>query len=183
MKSKAVSYQHSPIRKQWFAHCSLLLLLTLLLSVSANAHTFHTTLARVEYNKEEQLAEITIQVFTHDIVDVLSRRSGKKILLDKTPDVEKFVLEYVREKFQIKNGKGEIKVLTWVGLEQETETTWLYVEAKMSEGLSGAEFQNKLFFELFSDQVNFIHFKSDGRKADLIFKPGDNFKTIPEKQN
>lgn len=67
-------------------------------------------------------------------------------------------------------------------MKQETETTWIYVETKMSEGLSNASIQNKLFFELFSDQVNLVHLKFDDRKADLTFKPGDGFKAIPNKK-
>lgn len=157
------------------AHCSLL-------TSTTSAHTFHTSLARVEYNKQEELVEITIQLFTHDLVKTLSRRTGRVIVPDKTKDIEKLTFDYVREKFMLKNSKGEIKQLNWVGMKQETETTWVYVETKMSEGLSNASIQNKLFFELFSNQANLVHLKFDDRKADLIFKPGDGFKVIPQKK-
>lgn len=156
----------------------------LLLSISQNAsaHTFHTSLTRIEYNKEEQLAEITIQVFTHDLEEILTRRNGRKrVMLGKTPNAENMVFSYLQETLALKNSKGEIKQLSWIGMEQETDAVWLYVETKMPEGLEGASVRDKIFFDLLPDQVNLVHFKFDGKKADLMFKPGDDFKRIAEK--
>lgn len=94
------------------AHCSLLTAHRLPLTLTTSAHTFHTSLTRVEYNKQEELVEITIQLFTHDLIKTLRRRTGRNIVPDKTKDIEKLTLDYVRERFILKNGKGEIKQLT-----------------------------------------------------------------------
>jgi hypothetical protein len=46
-------------------------------SPAASAHTFHTSLMRLEYNTKEQNVEISIQVFAHDLETILSKRAGK----------------------------------------------------------------------------------------------------------
>jgi uncharacterized protein DUF6702 len=48
----------------------------------------------------------------------------------------------------------------------------------MPEGLRGAQIRNRIFFDLLDDQVNLVHIKYDDKKADLVFKPGDDFKPI-----
>src|SRR6266850_7193730 len=141
-------------------------------------HTFHTSLMQVEYNDSEQLVEISLQVFTHDLENILSRRSGNNVRLDKTPNASQLALAYLNESINLKNRDGKVKSLSWVGMEPEADAVWIYVETKMPEGLEGEEIRNRLFFQLFDDQINLVHIKYDGKKCDLVFKPGDDFKLI-----
>ena len=155
------------------------LLLTVACEVpAAAAHTFHTSLMHIEYDEQEQLIEISIQVFTNDLEYILSRRSGKKVRLDRTPDAGQLTLTYLNEAVNLKNGDGRVKILSWVGMEPEADAVWLYVETKMPDGLEGIEIRNRLLFELVRDQVNRVHIKYGERKDDLVFKPGDDFKAI-----
>lgn len=153
-------------------------------SALVEAHTFHTSLTRIEYNEEEQLAEITIQVFAHDLEDILTRRNDKKrVLIGKSPNAETLAFDYLQEAFTLKNNKGEIKELSFVGMEQKTDGVWLYLETKMPEGLYGASVRNKIFFDLLQDQVNLVHFKFDDKTVDFTFKSGSSgFKAIPDKK-
>lgn len=151
-----------------------------LLSHTALAHKFHESLAQIEYNAESGSAEMTFRLFADDLEKALSKRSGKTVRLDKTPDVEAQALAYVKDRFELKNGDGQIKPFMWVGLELKVDTVWVYVEAPMPEGLKGAQIRNRIFFELFDDQVNRVHITYDGGKTDLVYKPGDqSFKAIP----
>jgi hypothetical protein len=145
---------------------------------TTNAHTFHTSLAQMEYNAQEKSVEISLEVFTNDLEAVLSKRSGKKVRLDKTDGAAGLVLAYLQDTLNLKNSLGEIKKLSWVGMEPKADAMWLYVEAPMPEGLSGASLRDRLFFELLEDQVNIAHLKYEDKKADLVFKPGDEFKAI-----
>lgn len=142
------------------------------------AHTFHTSLMRVEFNEKEQLVEISLQVFTHDLENVLSRRSGKDVRLDKTTDVPQLTLAYVNETINLKCHDGRVKTLSWVGMEPQADAVWLYVETKMDEGLTGVELRDRIFFDLLDDQVNLVHIRYDDKKCDLVFKSGDDFKAI-----
>jgi hypothetical protein len=144
------------------------------------AHTFHTSLMQMDYNAAEQSVEIAVQVFAHDLETILSRRARRRVRLDRTPDAQALTFAYLREAVNIKNREGQDKTLSWVGMESKADAVWLYLETKMPEGLAGAQIRNRIFFDLLDDQVNLIHLKYEGRKADLVFKPGDGFKAVGE---
>lgn len=160
---------------------SLFLLLALVVGAPASsAHTFHTSLMQVEYNSQEQLVEISVQVFAHDLETILSRRSGKTVRLDRTPDAAALTLAYLRDVLNIKNRDGQEKSLAWVGMESQADAVWLYVEAKMPEGIANAQIRDRIFFDLLDDQLNLVHLKYEDKKSDLVFKPGDGFKAVAE---
>lgn len=144
----------------------------------AAAHTFHTSLMSLEYNHQEQLVEISLQVFSHDLENILTRRAGKNVRLDKTPDAEALIFAYLKDTITLKNSAGETKSFAWVGMETQSDRVWLYFESKMPEGLNGAQLSNRLFFELLEDQLNLVHLKDNNKKNDLTFKPGDTFKLL-----
>jgi hypothetical protein len=144
------------------------------------AHKFHTTLTRIDYNEKEKLAEISIQVFRHDLEILLERRTKQRLNLEKKADAEKPMSDYLNETFVLKNAEGEIKKLKWIGFEQDVDTVLIYVETEMPEGLAGGTLSNSMFFELFPEQLNFVHLRFADKKIDLNFKVGDKSFEIAE---
>jgi len=144
-------------------------------------HTYHTSLTRMNYNKEEKLVEVTIQLFTHDLMPTLEKRRKKQIDLGKTPDVDKFIQTYLDENFVLKDKNGELKKLVWVGKEIKADTVFVFVEIPLSKDFGGYSLQNTIFFESFPEQTNLVVARFGAKKADLLFKVGDKFKTIEEK--
>lgn len=159
-----------------------LLLVAVCANPTAAAHTFHTSLMQMEYDEEEQLVEISIQVFTNDLENILSRRSGKNVRLDRSREAAQLTLAYLNETVNVKNRGGQLKTLSWVGMEPVADAVWLYVETKMPEGFEGVAVRNRILFDLFDDQVNLVHIKHGEKKYDLVFKPGDDFKAITPTQ-
>ncbi|MGI8668800.1 MAG: DUF6702 family protein [Aridibacter sp.] len=147
-------------------------------SFAASKHEYHTTFTTIDYNTEENLLEISIQVFAHDLLPNLERKYKKGIDLENTKDVDQILENYLAEKFVFKTKSNQIKKFKWIGKELETEVVRFYVEIPFDEELEGAEMQNTLFFESFREQVNLVHFKYQDKKADLVFKVGDSFKKI-----
>lgn len=145
---------------------------------AASAHTFHTSIMSIEYNRQEQLLEISVQVFSHDLENILTRRNGKKVRLDKTPDAPQLTFAYIQDALNIKDAAGETRPLAWVGMEAKADRVWLYLEAKMPEGIGGAQLRNRILFDLLADQLNLVHLKDADKKQDLVFKPGDGFKPL-----
>ncbi len=141
-------------------------------------HKYHTSLTRIDYNKQENLLEITMKVFAHDLFPTLEKRHGKKIDLEHTKDIDKILADYINEKFTIKTKSGENKTLKFLGKEHETDVIYLYSEVSFEGDLEGAEIKNSLFFESFDEQVNLLTIRYGEKKSDLVFKVGDNFKTI-----
>jgi hypothetical protein len=174
------------IHRSYFLLCAFvslwLILLACVVPQRAAAHTFHTSLMSMEYNHAEQSLEITLQVFSHDLETILSRRNGRDIRLGKTPNAEALTFAYLQDAVNLKNGAGDNKTLSWVGMEQKADSVWLYFETKMPEGLAGAQLRDRIFFDFLDDQVNLVHLKDGDQKNDLVFKPGDSFKSLLEHQ-
>ena len=145
----------------------------------ARAHKFYTSLAQVEYNAETGTVEVALRVFADDLELALTRRAGRQVRLERTKDRDRLVVEYVREKFELKNRAGQTKELRLVGVEVEREVAWLYFEAEMPEGLAGARLRDQVLFELFAKQVNVVDFKWTGGKSDLVFVRGDGERAVP----
>jgi len=147
---------------------------------AAAAHKFYTSLARVEYNAAEKSVEVTLRVFADDLELALKRRAGREVKLDrKKGEADRLVLAYLRDTFEIKNRDGEVKALRWVGMELRAGVAWLYVEAEMPEGLSGARLRDHVLFELFDEQVNTVSVRYQGASADLVFVRGDGERAVP----
>lgn len=132
----------------------------------------------MDYNAQEKLAEISIQLFTHDLVPALERFTKKNVDLEKTPDLDKIILRYLDANFVLKDRKGAAKKLVWVGKEQRVDTVYVYVQIPLDEDFGDYTLQNTVFFESFPKQANLVVARYADKKADLLFKIGDKEKQI-----
>lgn len=145
-------------------------------------HTFHASLAQIEFNAGAGTAEIAIRLFTDDLESALSKRSGRRIRMDVTPSAEELTLAYVREVFEVVGADGQPRALSWVGAEATVNTVWVYLEAKMPGGLAGARVVNRIFFELFDDQVNTVNVRQGEERASLVFEQGTDGEIVEWKR-
>ncbi len=145
-----------------------------LASPARPAHKFYTSFAQIEYNSERKTVEVSLRVFADDLENILTKRHGKSVRLGKTDGAAKLVFNYLKGTFQLKNGDGAAKEFQWVGMEAKGDLAWLYFETKMPEGVTGASLRNRFLLDFSDEQVNIVHLKADGRKADLVFKASDS---------
>ena len=134
----------------------------------------------MDYNAKEKVIETSIQLFMHDLVPLLEQRTKKKIDLEKTPNIDKLILDYLNENFIIKDDKGETRKIKWVGKEVDVDTAWVYLEISSDKSPDGFSLQNTIFFESFPEQTNLVIARFDGKKSDLLFKVGDKSKIIKQ---
>lgn len=161
-------------------------LLTCLIACSATyafslrsvRHTYHTSLTRIDYNADEKLFEISIQLFAHDLVPLLEKRAGKPISLEQKAEVDPLIQKYLNEQFVLKDKKGKVKVLKWVGKEMDVDSIHIYLETPSKESIENYSLQNTVFFESFREQTNLVICRFENKKADLVFKVGDREKKI-----
>lgn len=146
-------------------------------------HRFHTSLTRIDYNRDQKLFEISIQLFTHDLVPLLEQKTGSHVELEKTPGVDAAIMKYLNENFALADKNGNAKTLRWVGKEMDVDSIWIYVETASDETPEGYNLQNTIFFESFPEQTNLVICRYDGKKADLMFKAGDKIKEILENKS
>ncbi|MGI8786579.1 MAG: DUF6702 family protein [Pyrinomonadaceae bacterium] len=159
-----------------FAFC----LFTFYFAPQAAAHRFHTSLTRIDYNSEQKIYEISIQLFTHDLVSLFEGRGGKRVELEKSTEADKLIFDYIKENFVLTDKKGAAKNLKWIGKEADVDTIWVYLETPATENLEGYNLTNTIFFESFPEETNLVICRYEGKKADLMFKVGDKEKEIVE---
>lgn len=148
---------------------------------SVDWHRYHTSLTRMDYNPKDKVFETSIQLFTHDLVPALENKSGKRIDLEKTPEIDKLIFNYLSENFVVKDEKGEVKKIKWVGKELEVDTARVYLEISAERSPAGFSLQNTIFFESFPEQTNLVIARFDEKKFDLLYKAGDKYKEIGRK--
>lgn len=136
----------------------------------ARAHKFHASLANVEYNETTKSAEISIRVFADDLEASLGKRHGSRVQIGLTPNAEKIAFDYVASAFELRDRSGAKVDLRWVGMEPQADVVWIYVEAPLEAGLDGATVDDRIFFDLFRDQVNLVNVRHGDRKASLVFE-------------
>ena len=155
-------------------------------------HKVHVSVSQLEYNQKAQSVEIVLRVYADDLENALSQHAKRQVKLDpatanKDKRVAETVMAYLRDSFQLKDKAGRAVRLNWVGMEWQTDMYWLYVEGKMpavpanSNALEGAQLKNKVFNELFDDQVNIVNAKIQNKQFGLMFESKDGFKTIAER--
>lgn len=158
---------------------SLFTILTLAaLAATVNAHTFHTSLTRMDYDAKKKIVEITIRVFNHDLLPVLERQNKRRIDLGSTPGVDEMILAYLSNTFVLRDKAGAEQKLNWVGKESDVESTFIYVEVPLETSPDGCSLKNTIFFEAFKEQSNRVRLYAEKQKTDLIFVAGDEFKQI-----
>jgi hypothetical protein len=145
---------------------------------AAAAHKFHTSFVEAEYNTQEASLQITLRTFPDDLENILTKRAGRSIRLDRKKESEPLLVAYLQETFQLKNAKGEISKLSWVGMDSGVDSAWLYFEAPLPGGLVGTQLRNGFLFDLYDDQINLVNIKHGDQKHALTFKNGDRYQPL-----
>jgi hypothetical protein len=158
--------------RRWLA---VVVLVTGLAPVTADAHKFYVSLTTVEHNTVEQSLEITMRLFADDLEAAVAREMGKP-LTHGQPGFDAAVFAVVRRALTVRQADGRPVTLVWVGLENKVDVTWVYVEAPQVPSTAGLTLRDTIFMDLFPEQVNMVHVKdARGRRA-IDFRGGDSFK-------
>ncbi len=148
-----------------------------------HSHKIHVSVTHLELDQLKQTVDIVIRVYMDDLENALSQRARREVKVDpatadKNRQIIDLVMAYVRGAFEMKNRAGRPVTLSWVGIEGQMDMFWLYVKGRLPGGLEGAQMRNKIFFELFDDQVNIVNAKYQGKQFGLMFEAKDEFKLI-----
>ena len=171
LKSAANLFSNNPLNSAYYA------------SPTPHPHKIHVSVTNLEFNQSKQTVEIVIRVFTDDLENALGRRAKRAVKIDlatagKDNQIIELVMAYLRSSLELKNKAGRPVALSWNGIEGQPEMFWIFVKGRMPGGLEGAQLRNKLFCELFDDQVNIVNAKHQGKQIGLMFESKDDFKIL-----
>jgi hypothetical protein len=144
--------------------------LLLALAPVAAAHTFHASIAQVDYITDKKSLEVIVWIHGEDLERRMKQSNGPRASLDKEKEAEKFVKEYLRTHFQLKDRKGQPLSMQWVGLEVRTHFVAAYFEAPAPDGIADVTLTNKILLAMLPDQVNTVKVKVDGKeRREIVF--------------
>lgn len=147
-----------------------IILLLFPLLISSTAHKFYVSTTTVEFVKEKEVIQIITKIFTEDIEQALQARYSPTVSLDSKKETETDVVllkKYLLQKIKIKVN-GNPVVINYIGKEYDIDITKIYFEIENISELQSIEIENKVLFDMFSEQQNIIHLKTDKISSNLI---------------
>ena len=155
---------------------SFLIFSSIFLKQNKEKHKFYVSTTTIEYKKEKSTFQITSQLFIDD-VETLLREYKNDIKLAPDSNNKKIdeLLEIaLRQAFQIKIDKKRVDLI-YIGREYKNDILQCYLEVIVPELSEKVTLQNRIFFNIFKNQQNIIHFKNkDIRKSVLLDFEEDN---------
>ncbi|MFC6997689.1 DUF6702 family protein [Rufibacter roseus] len=143
------------------------------------AHDFHTSITDARYNARTKTYELAVRVFADDLENALSRRNKTNVRLDRSERVKKLIAEYLQANLSIAGAKGELPQQKFLGLQEESDAVWLYLEIPAAKAPAGQVWvQNALLTEIFDDQMNILNLEVAGKKHSILAKYRDTQHTI-----
>ena len=120
------------------------------------AHQFFISTTDIQFKSEEKRAEITIQVFTHDINLLLENANYKTIDLGTKKEndgIDIFLVNYLSDNFVLQEYRWK-----YIGKKVGTEYTLFFLEIEDFSLSPKIAILNSLFMDLYNKQRNIVNF-------------------------
>ena len=143
-----------------------------ILFLSFVAHKYYVSTTEIEYKIERNTIQITLQLFTDD-AELMLQQKDPNVRLDPDFDAKKVDIlldSELSKALQLFADQSALE-FSFLGKEYKNDIVQCYLEIVLQEPLKNIEIENTLFFNMFDEQQNIIHFKSPkGRKSFLLHR-------------
>ncbi|WP_153796131.1 DUF6702 family protein [Foetidibacter luteolus] len=129
-------------------------------------HPFYVSMTDINHNAKDQSLEISVRIFTDDFETTLHNNYKEKINLTNPAnhaEMNRVVNDYIVKHLQLQ-ANGKTVALSFVGFEQQSESTWTYFEVKGLTTLKNVTITNSLLHDYRKEQINMIHVKARGKE-------------------
>ena len=123
------------------------------------AHQFFISTTDVQFKSKENRAEITIQVFTHDVNLLLENSNYNTLHLGtekESDEIDIFLVNYLSDNFIIQD-----YIWKYIGKEVGLDYTIFFLEIEQFSLSPTIAILNSIFMDLSSKQVNIVNFYND----------------------
>ena len=148
----------------------------------AQSHPFHATITSFDCNRNNKSFEITIKIFTNDLENAIARQEKSDLQIDSGNNslmIDTLIYDYIKNNLSLSFNDKQMK-LSWVGKEFDNDITWCYFEISNVDKFSKTTIliENRLFLELFDDQLNICHFYCGEKPETLMLHKGNYYGEI-----
>ena len=131
-------------------------------------HDFHASLTEVHYNPKAGAFEVSLRVFLDDLQLALTQSFPGQDIEVSSRRSEPLLLAYLNRHFQVRDAHGRSHPLSVVGMEQETDVAWLYLEVSCPQGYQEAMIRNSILTDIFEDQQNLLNVQVGSKKQSFL---------------
>ena len=142
-------------------------------------HPLHTSLTQLTYAAGDRAVQISIRAFAEDFHAAVERYLGSRAPVAGN-GLDSVAFAYVTAAFALLDRGGSRLPLAWCGLKRAGDLVWVCLQAPApgGGGLAGLQVDNRVFFDLFDDQINIMQATYEGRRETLLFTQDDHSKHL-----
>lgn len=147
-----------------------IMLFLALACLSFALHKYYVSMTEIKYVPEKKELQITMRFFIDDFEKVLSDQFKKPFALStdkELKDADTYINFYLQQNFRLTVNEKNLK-LHFLGKEFENDIVYLYAEVPDTPGVQSIEIQNRMLFEEFRDQQNYIKLDINSQKKTVI---------------
>ena len=148
-------------------------MLTLIPAV-ARAHPLHTSLAQMTVDTGTGAVSVSLRVFVDDFTAAANHWSKNKRV-----DSQATAFAYAQASFVVRESSGRIVLLRSCGEKRVGDLLYVCLAGRASPNASVSAVLSRVLTERFDDQVNIVQASYSGRRANMLFIPGDREKRLP----
>ena len=155
-------------------------LILIVFCLGFSSHKYYVSTSLFNFTDTNSL-QITIRLFKDDFKDALKKKYSinhvltDQILIDSTyhSNIDNYFNSFLTVSFDDKKNK-----LNFLGLENKNDMFVFYLEIENLPDFNVISFDNKLLFDLYSEQQNIIHVKKNGIKKSFISRMNNSILSL-----
>lgn len=133
----------------------------------AEKHPFHVSATEMEYVQKDKKIEISSKIFTDDFEAVLSKLYNTKVDFSNAAlkiKMDELVKKYITTHLSVRSD-GKLLPLQLYGWEIDHEAVFVYtIAAAQNFNTKNITIENTILYDLFDDQMNIVHFLTNGQR-------------------
>lgn len=134
------------------------------------AHPYYVSICLIEHNKQNQSLEISVKIFTDDLLIALSEQGHDRLYLGEEREdtlANKYINNYIGDRMRFIINRKEAN-LHFVGKETENDLIWIYLEIKNIAALNEFEIDCSLLIDVIEEQTNIIQVYNSSKSKSLL---------------
>ena len=135
-------------------------------------HKYYISLTKIDFVEKEKSVQITMRFFIDDIEKTLEGRYKIELELateEENKNANIYLEKYIASKFEIIIDQ-KVKSFKFLGKEYENDIVFFYLEITNIEIINQISVQNRMLFEEFPDQQNFVKTNINKSKKTFILR-------------
>ena len=139
---------------------------------SFGLHKYYISLTKIDFVEKEKSIQITMRFFIDDIEKTLENRYEIDLELATNKENKKaniYLERYIASKFEVIINQN-VKLYKFLGKEYENDVVFFYLEITDIEMINQISIQNRMLFEEFPDQENFVKLDINNSKKTFVLR-------------